>query len=154
MWDIDERAVRDCFASAQNWRFPKFYDKEMDALAQDWLPGEVHWCNPPWSLWPATTTKIFQSIGMSIAIFPAWHSQPWVKALLSASVKMIYYEVGTKIFELGDKAVGGIRWGLYVTMIVTPQRIHQVQQVPTWSSSSRRRYRRKQHNALVQNVCL
>ena len=140
---IDPIYVRDCFATVHNRRFEKFWDASCDALLQAWDCGEVRWCNPPWSLWPRVADKILSSAGTSIAVLPAWHSQPWVNNLLQAAVVTIYYGVGSKIFELGDKAVAGIKWGLYVLRIDILQPSREVYQVATWSSSSRRRYRRK-----------
>ena len=86
--------------------------------------------------------------------------------LVRFAVKMIYFEVGSRVFELGGRPVGGIRWGLYVLLIPGPAinhqiGIHEVQasdhevdlaaaEVPIANdghvmrtSSSRRRWRRK-----------
>lgn len=145
-FDINHACVRDCFATIHNRRFEKFYCAEQDALSLSWDINEVRWCNPPWSLWPRVADKILTTAGTSIAVFPAWHSQSWVQNLLRAAVKTIYFEVGSKVFELGDKKpVGGIRWGLYIVLVVNDIQSVQCEvfQCATWSASSRRRYRRQ-----------
>lgn len=37
----------DVAADASNAKVSRYYDKEIDGLAQDWT-GEVVWCNPPY----------------------------------------------------------------------------------------------------------
>jgi hypothetical protein len=134
--------IRDCFASSSNRRFNKFWTVHDNALEQDWNNSEIKWCNPPWSIWPATAQKILTSYCQAIAVFPAWHSKQWVQDLLFAGSKVAYFEIGSKIFQL-DKPVGGIRWGLYVVLI-GPNHPMQVAAEPGgWSAAARRRWRRK-----------
>ena len=140
--------LRDCFASSSNARFAKWYTAVDNALVQAWDPSEIMWCNAPWSLWPAATRKIMESDSATIAIFPAWLSKPWVQELLSAARKIIYFEIGSKVFEIGGKPVPGIRWGLYVALIV-PNDTRQVASV-SWSAASRRRWRRKQRQQWME----
>lgn len=142
-FNLDPSICRDCFATPTNRRFDRFWTEEDDALAQEWSPAEIRWCNPPWSLWSRVASKILSSIGVSVAVMPAWYSQPWVRSLLQHAERSIYYEVGTRIFQLGDKASGGIRWGLYVLYINIQVPVFAESQVTTWSASSRRRYRRR-----------
>jgi hypothetical protein len=137
MFKIDAADCRDCFATPHNCRFPRYYTEEDDAMAQTWSMREVRWCNPPWSMWPAVSQKMLSSEGVSIGVLPAWDSQGWVEQLLEAAERIIYYEVGSKIFELGGRPVGGVRWGVYVVKI-RGRADHE-----PWGPSSRRRYRRK-----------
>ena len=109
IFQIDAKNVRDCFSTSSNRRFPKNYTRQEDALWQDWDIAEVMWCNPPWTIWPEVTQKVLQSGCQCICVLPAWHSKGWVKDLLMAAWKTIYLEVGTKVFELGSKPVGGIK---------------------------------------------
>ena len=139
--------MRDCFASPSNARFSKFWTAEQDAIMQDWSSNEIHWCNPPWTIWPSVAEKILSSNCVSICVFPAWHSKQWVQDLVFSAVKTIYLEVGSKIFELGGKAVGGIKWGLYVVLI-WPSDFQSINHV-SWSGASRRRWRRKQQRDRV-----
>ena len=61
--DVDDRAIRaedfaplherfrftvDAAASDTNWRLPRYWTREDDALSKCWV-GERVWCNPPYS---------------------------------------------------------------------------------------------------------
>ena len=116
-FDIPDHQVRDCFSSHGNARFAKHFVKFQNALLQHWDPAEVMWCNPPWSIWPEVAEKILGCGCRCIGVLPAWHSKVWVQKLLKAAVKTIYFEVGSRIFELSGRPVGGIRWGLYVLLV-------------------------------------
>lgn len=140
----EDSNLRDCFANASNKRFQKYFTAEQNALVQPWDQSEVMWCNPPWSIWPATAQKIINSQCVTVAVFPSWESKDWVKQLTFMASKVIYFEIGSRIFELWGKPVGGIKWGLYAVLI---QPVHgQPVSVGSisWSPAARRRWRRKQ----------
>lgn len=135
--------VRDAFASPGNERFPTYWTVREDAMQQSWQ-GELLWLNPPWTMWPQVTSKVEESGARCVAIFPAW-SKAWVNKLLMLATKIIYFESGTRIFQLYGKAVPGIRWGLYAVYILgwqmIPTTVHPKLQ---FSPASRRRWRRRQ----------
>lgn len=154
-FQIQPAHVRDMFATSLNRRFEKYFCLEQDAMQQSWDINEVRWCNPPWTIWPQVSEKILSTPGTSIAVLPAWQSQQWVQNLLVVAKRTIYFEVGSKIFELGGKPVNGIKWGLYVLLIVVPTPTCVADYVPVWSSSSRRRYRRQvMHSCPHPSPCL
>ena len=145
IFNVDKSKVRDAFASVHNRRFDKYFDKQQDALQQVWSKEEIYWCNPPWSLWPAAVNKIEKSSCETIAVVPAWN-KPWVSKALGLGQRMIYLESGTKLFELYNKVVPGIRWGIYIIWIPVISRslaIDAQMLYAGWSSSARRRWRRR-----------
>lgn len=150
-----DAAIRDCFATEANKRFERCYTFEDDALSQRWRQDELLWMNPPWSLWPLVARKISGSTCTCICVLPAWDSQPWVQSLWALSCKFIYMEVGTYLFELAGKRVGGIRWGAYALYISNWQpsvkvgMVAQVPQVPR-SAATRRRWRRRLQREALQ----
>lgn len=142
MFGVDrDDPVRDCFASHANRRFDLMFTAEENALVQEWDPRETMWCNPPWTIWPATAQKILGCKCRVVAIFPCWHSKRWVQDLLYAADKIMYFESGSRVFEIGGKPTGGIRWGLYAALIHPG---HAEVATVSWSKSARRRWRRKQ----------
>jgi hypothetical protein len=144
--------LRDCFADPGNARFKKFWTIREDALQQQWSNQETMWCNPPWTIWEQVAKKILQSRSVVIAVFPAWHSKTWVQQLLLAACKVMYFEVGSRVFELGGKPVQGIKWGLFAALIVPspvpdlPAEVGSVSCTP----AAKRRWRRKQQKARAQ----
>lgn len=156
IFNIDKSKVRDTFASGQNRRFDKYFDKQQDALQQVWSTEEIYWCNPPWSLWPAAVDKIERSNCEAIAVVPAWN-KPWVTKALGMGQRLIYMESGTRLFELDGKMMPGIRWGIYVVWIPvksTTLAIGDRMLYPSLSSSARRRWRRQllQQSVAAANV--
>lgn len=134
--------LRDAFASSGNARFEKFTTSQEDSLVCDWDPEDIMWTNPPWSIWPAVSTKILSSRSMTIAIIPVWKKW-WVEQLVTRAHKLIYYEVGTLLFEYYGKPVPGIRWAVYALLLIPPTPIFTVNVVQTRSRAARRRWRRK-----------
>src|SRR6516162_4511054 len=39
----------DVSATASNAKCDVYFSPEVDGLKQDWTPGKVYWCNPPYS---------------------------------------------------------------------------------------------------------
>lgn len=135
--------IRDAFASPGNQRFTNYWTVHDKALQQQWW-GELLWLNPPWTLWPLVAAKVEESGASCVAVFPAW-SKDWVNKMLIMATKLIYFEVGSKIFQLHGVAVPGIKWGLYAVYIVGSQPVlAPVHPKLQFSPASRRRWRRKQ----------
>jgi hypothetical protein len=145
IFNLDKSRVRDAFATGQNRRFDKFWDVHQDALKQVWSPQEVYWCNPPWSLWPATVKKIEDAGCEVVAVVPAW-DKPWVTKILGMAQRIMYMETGTRLFEVDKRVMPGIRWGIYVVWIpvfMSPLATDDRMMYAGWSSSARRRWRRR-----------
>ena len=78
-----------------------------------------------------------------MAVFPAW-SKPWVNRMLIMATKVIYFECGTKIFQLHGVAVPRIKWVLYALYIMGNQSaVTTLDPKLQFSPDSRRRWRRK-----------
>ena len=70
----------DAAASAENAMLPRYWDKQQDALRQNW-DGERVWCNPPYGdIQRAFIIKAHRSKALSVLLIPArtdtliWHS--------------------------------------------------------------------------------
>lgn len=83
---LDMSKAVDAFASHQNRRFPRFWDKKQDALIQNWR-HETLWINCPWSLLKQVVNKAVKDRARGIMIVPAWVEEDWFKALGAISVK-------------------------------------------------------------------
>lgn len=146
---VDSGQIRDGFATSGNRRFNKYYSKEDNALAQTWSKNEVIWANPPWSIWPQVSEKIIQSGCITIATVPAWHSKHWCLNLLKVASRLFYLEVGTKLFELGHKPVSGVRWGVYIILVIPGSLVSMEDNLLSRrTNSSRRRWRRRKQQGL------
>lgn len=151
--NIDQDKIVDGFSSDSNKRFDNHITAKEDALQVKWPTHLVMWLNPPWSLFSLVVNKIAQEKVSCIVIAPAWDSKPWVQTLLQWSSKVMFFETGTRFFELAGKPAGGIRWGIYAMYIpatrLLEQAVQHITSQPTvaswsWSKSSRRRWRRQQ----------
>lgn len=146
---VNPDLVIDGFSTESNKRFKLNITEKDNSLAAAWPSGYTMWLNPPWTLFPSVVEKIFKDNVACIVIFPAWDSKVWVKQLLDKAQKLMYFEAGSRIFELAGRPQGGIRWGLYAIYIdasTVGQQVNSVEITPwSWSKASRRRWRRKQH---------
>lgn len=75
----------DVAASAHNAKCERFYDREVDGLAQDWT-GERVWCNPPFSVIPPWVEKAWAEadrVELIVMLLPANRSeQRWWQNLV------------------------------------------------------------------------
>ena len=106
----------DCFATATNTQCHRFFTKEQNALTMDWPSEDVMWMNPPWTLWPEAEAKLSQARCAAVAICPGW-AKPWVKNLVSMASRKVYFEQGTRLFELNGKPMAGTFWGTWALRI-------------------------------------
>lgn len=140
--------IRDCFSSTLNRRFPLHWTSKEDAMKQPWSDQEVLWMNPPWSLWPQVAQRIQTTRCYVIGVLPAWDGRFWVQELLKMAFKVVYLERGSKVFELGGKVMGGVKWGVYVVFIqnMNPQAVPAAPP-ELWTATQRRRWRRDKKSA-------
>lgn len=134
----DQVDIRDAFANFHNKRFTKFNTVQENSLQKVWDPNEIMWCNPPWSIWPDVSNKILRTSSVCIAILPAW-SKWWVQQLVTRALRLIFFEVGTRLFEYYGRPVGGIRWAAYALLLVPPRPMD----TGVRTKAARRRDRRK-----------
>ena len=114
----------DCFATAGNTRCRRFISSSDEASRQPWPQDEVLWVNPPWSLWPEVESWVVEATNAAIVICPAW-GKHWVRRLVALSSQRIYFEKGSRVFELDGKVAPGIPWGLWALKIDRgPRRVH------------------------------
>lgn len=73
----------DAAASIENTLCPKFWDKEANALEQDWRSERV-WCNPPYSLSSSFAQKI-QEASNCFMLLPVRTDRLWFQTLLHDS---------------------------------------------------------------------
>ena len=112
-FNLEDKVCIDCFATAETARF--------DLFISDWDPGQwqefgqdgvVLWCNPPFSLWPSVTQAVMLRYVDCVCIVPDWN-QWWVKQLKDEARKLIYFPVGTKVFDHCQP----LRWGCWALHI-------------------------------------
>jgi hypothetical protein len=138
----------DMFASKWNARFAMWVDKRTDALQVPWPPDSVIWCNPPWSLLEQLPEKMQRERRCCLVIMPAWSSKKWQWTILAWSRKVIYFERGTRIFEVDGHPCQGIRWPLYACYVPQEAFDVQVNQVMQQvGPSARRKMRRRRKRA-------
>ena len=97
--NFQRKAEKDCFASQTNSICGEFFTKFEDALQKDWGEGGTVWLNPPWSLWPMVLRKLRNISCDAICIVPDWR-RGWVRELLRKASKRMYFQPGTRIFEV------------------------------------------------------
>ena len=73
--------TRDAFASKLNARFPKYWDRDDDAFAQDWAREDLLWINPPFEHFAKVVTKLATDEARAIVVVPEWKHLKWWKAL-------------------------------------------------------------------------
>jgi hypothetical protein len=106
----------DCFAAPSNARFPNFITEEQDSLRCEWSRDEILWLNPPWRLWPQAAEKLYAASGAALVVCPAWN-KPWVKQLVGMASRRVYYERGTRVFEVDGHPCDGTLWGTWALRV-------------------------------------
>ena len=99
----------DAFAERCNARFPRYWDKSMDAFRQDWGP-EVLWVNAPFSEMDQVVNKIVASGARGIMIVPVWRTKAWFQALQHIAVKWIDLPKEVDLYRSNSGRIYPQRW--------------------------------------------
>lgn len=128
---LKEEDMTDIFSTVWNARFQRRC--EGDAWRSSWSPPLCCWWNPPYSRLQDAVLKLILDESQGIFVAPAWDSD-WLKLLKKISVKNLYFDIGSHIFELMDKEIGPVRWGVYFFLLQKKEQI---------SEAKKRRQRRE-----------
>ena len=141
----------DAFADEQNNRWPRFWGKggeEEDAWAQDCDYEKVGllWCNAPFSDLDHVVDKVRTDGARMVFIAPDWRDQRFYQDMWEMAEQYYYYKKGQEMFDLSGVAMPGVRWGVWAVLLDgRMQKVDPVKEAKEKrTSSSRRRFRRKQ----------
>ena len=94
---IEEPEV-DAFATMENRRFPRYWDRRKDAFAQNWSKPRCLWINPPFECLDEVVTKIQVESARAVLIVPEWRKESWWNRLQPMVVQSMQLTKGTGIF--------------------------------------------------------
>lgn len=89
----------DAFASPKNARFPRYWDKHLNAFLQTWDVLRL-WVNPPFSLLPDVLAKLKSESSYGILITPVQPEAPWWEDLRALTVTYWDLPSDTSLFML------------------------------------------------------
>jgi len=140
-FDLSCEQMTDVFSSVLNARFGKRIDG--DAFKVSWAAPQMSWWNPPFSRLQDCVVKVVLDDAQGVFISPDWPSD-WLSLLKKMAKSTLYFPAGSKVFELEEKEVGPVRWGVYAFYL--QQKDYQK---PMVSGSMKRRSRREKHGTAV-----
>jgi hypothetical protein len=79
----------DSFASLQNRRFRRYWDRHQNAFYRWWF-REVLWVNPPFSVWKRVVDKLRREGVLAYVICPMWEDQEWYRRLEEIKVDEMF----------------------------------------------------------------
>ena len=84
---------------------------------QPWERGEVMCVTLPGACGPALHRKFSRVNALvCVCVLPAW-SKGWVQTLVGMADKKVYFEGGSRMFEVGDRPASNTRWGIWAIKI-------------------------------------
>ena len=122
----------DAFATIENRRFPRYWDRQMDAFAQDWSRPRCLWINLPFECLDLIVNKIQMDMAKAVLIVPEWKEKSWWKRLQQIVVQSLQLPGGTGIFlQRGKRAMRAPKWKTWAFLVDgrKAQPVHRVYQI-------------------------